>query len=57
MIDICDFSAARLAAKWKPVAPTKALRMRGKRYMRRATNPVNYSKALPLALGVSFDIE
>ncbi|MBB4569300.1 L-piperidine-6-carboxylate dehydrogenase [Rhizobium leucaenae] len=26
-------------------------------YMRRATNTVNYSKALPLAQGVSFDIE
>jgi hypothetical protein len=25
--------------------------------MRRATNTVNYSKALPLAQGVSFDIE
>jgi aldehyde dehydrogenase (NAD+) len=25
-------------------------------YMRRATNTVNYSKALPLAQGVSFDI-
>jgi len=28
-----------------------------KAYMRRATNTVNYSKALPLAQGVSFDIE
>jgi aldehyde dehydrogenase (NAD+) len=28
-----------------------------KGYMRRATNTVNYSKALPLAQGVSFDIE
>jgi len=27
-----------------------------KAYMRRATNTVNYSKALPLAQGVSFDI-
>ncbi|MBX3583103.1 MAG: aldehyde dehydrogenase family protein [Rhizobiaceae bacterium] len=26
-------------------------------YMRRATNTINYSKALPLAQGVSFDIE
>ncbi|GAA2844051.1 hypothetical protein GCM10010836_43000 [Aminobacter aminovorans] len=26
-------------------------------YMRRATNTVNYSKALPLAQGVSFDID
>ncbi|MEO3997928.1 aldehyde dehydrogenase family protein [Mesorhizobium sp. CAU 1732] len=26
-------------------------------YMRRATNTVNYSKALPLAQGVSFDVE
>jgi len=26
-------------------------------YMRRATNTVNYSTALPLAQGVSFDIE
>jgi hypothetical protein len=25
--------------------------------MRRATNTVNYSKALPLAQGVSFDID
>jgi hypothetical protein len=25
--------------------------------MRRATNTINYSKALPLAQGVSFDIE
>jgi aldehyde dehydrogenase (NAD+) len=28
-----------------------------KAYMRRATNTINYSKALPLAQGVSFDIE
>ncbi|MER9015557.1 aldehyde dehydrogenase family protein [Mesorhizobium sp. M0898] len=28
-----------------------------KAYMRRATNTVNYSKALPLAQGVSFDID
>ncbi|MER9593022.1 aldehyde dehydrogenase family protein [Mesorhizobium australicum] len=28
-----------------------------KAYMRRATNTVNYSRALPLAQGVSFDIE
>ena len=28
-----------------------------KAYMRRATNTVNYSKSLPLAQGVSFDIE
>ncbi|UHS62381.1 aldehyde dehydrogenase family protein [Agrobacterium vaccinii] len=28
-----------------------------KAYMRRATNTVNYSKALPLAQGVTFDIE
>ncbi|OJF91339.1 L-piperidine-6-carboxylate dehydrogenase [Pararhizobium antarcticum] len=28
-----------------------------KGYMRRATNTINYSKALPLAQGVSFDIE
>ncbi len=28
-----------------------------KAYMRRATNTVNYSHALPLAQGVSFDIE
>jgi len=28
-----------------------------KAYMRRSTNTVNYSKALPLAQGVSFDIE
>jgi len=28
-----------------------------KSYMRRATNTINYSKALPLAQGVSFDIE
>jgi aldehyde dehydrogenase (NAD+) len=28
-----------------------------KGYMRRATNTVNYSTALPLAQGVSFDIE
>src|SRR5690606_27399615 len=28
-----------------------------KAYMRRATNTVNYSNALPLAQGVSFDIE
>ena len=28
-----------------------------KNYMRRATNTVNYSKQLPLAQGVSFDIE
>jgi aldehyde dehydrogenase (NAD+) len=28
-----------------------------KAYMRRATNTVNYSTALPLAQGVSFDIE
>jgi aldehyde dehydrogenase (NAD+) len=28
-----------------------------KAYMRRATNTVNYSKVLPLAQGVSFDIE
>ena len=28
-----------------------------KGYMRRATNTVNYSRALPLAQGVSFDIE
>jgi aldehyde dehydrogenase (NAD+) len=28
-----------------------------KAYMRRATNTVNYSKELPLAQGVSFDIE
>jgi hypothetical protein len=27
-----------------------------KAYMRRATNTVNYSTALPLAQGVSFDI-
>ncbi|TIO37541.1 MAG: aldehyde dehydrogenase, partial [Mesorhizobium sp.] len=26
-------------------------------YMRRATNTVNFSKALPLAQGVSFDID
>ena len=26
-------------------------------YMRRATNTINYSKALPLAQGVSFDID
>jgi aldehyde dehydrogenase (NAD+) len=26
-------------------------------YMRRSTNTVNYSKALPLAQGVTFDIE
>jgi len=25
--------------------------------MRRATNTINYSKALPLAQGVSFDID
>jgi aldehyde dehydrogenase (NAD+) len=28
-----------------------------KAYMRRATNTVNYSRALPLAQGVSFDID
>ena len=28
-----------------------------KGYMRRATNTVNYSTALPLAQGVTFDIE
>ncbi|MEC6999388.1 aldehyde dehydrogenase family protein [Brucella abortus] len=28
-----------------------------KAYMRRATNTINYSKALPLAQGVSFDID
>ena len=28
-----------------------------KAYMRRATNTINYSKSLPLAQGVSFDIE
>jgi aldehyde dehydrogenase (NAD+) len=28
-----------------------------KAYMRRATNTINYSKALPLAQGVSFEIE
>jgi aldehyde dehydrogenase (NAD+) len=28
-----------------------------KNYMRRATNTVNYSRALPLAQGVKFDIE
>ena len=28
-----------------------------KAYMRRATNTINYSKELPLAQGVSFDIE
>ena len=28
-----------------------------KAYMRRATNTINYSTALPLAQGVTFDIE
>ncbi len=28
-----------------------------KAYMRRATNTINYSKSLPLAQGVSFDIQ
>ncbi|MDF2621955.1 MAG: Aldehyde Dehydrogenase, partial [Xanthobacteraceae bacterium] len=28
-----------------------------KAYMRRATNTINYSRQLPLAQGVSFDID
>ena len=50
-------SAAPSAARRRPAAAARAGSDAWKAYMRRATNTVNYSKALPLAQGVSFDID
>ena len=48
-------SAARSAARRRPAAAASRAPTRGRRYMRRATNTINYSTALPLAQGVQFD--
>ena len=47
-------SAGRSAARRPPAAAARAAATRGRRYMRRATNTINYSNDLPLAQGVQF---
>ena len=49
-------SAAPSAARRRPAAAASRAPMPGTHYMRRATNTVNYSRELPLAQGVSFDV-
>jgi aldehyde dehydrogenase (NAD+) len=49
-------SAAPSAARRRPAAAASRARTPGRAYMRRATNTVNYSRELPLAQGVKFDV-
>ena len=49
-------SAALSVVKRKPVADAKAGAMPRKAYMRRQTNTINFSRNLPLAQGIRFDL-
>jgi aldehyde dehydrogenase (NAD+) len=50
-------SAARSAARRRRAAAARPARTAWKAYMRRATNTLNYGTTLPLAQGVSFDVD
>ena len=50
-------SAERSAARRRPAAAASRAPTPGRAYMRRATNTINYSTSLPLAQGVTFDID